>query len=131
MTDVLTDEYRAGLGRGELLLQRCEDCGKLNMYPRFACPFCQSEKLGWQPCAGRGVLHSFTITRAGAPAGFEGDLPYALGVVKLEEGVQLLGRLVADGDGDWHGYSCDDEVEFVVEGSTAEGARPIAWFKRR
>ncbi|HVV08261.1 Zn-ribbon domain-containing OB-fold protein [Amycolatopsis sp.] len=131
MVDVLTDEYRAGLSRGELLLQRCQDCGRLNMYPKFVCPFCQSEDLGWQRSAGRGVVRSFTISRIGAPAGFEEELPYALAVVRLEEDVQLLGRLVADADGDWLGYSCDTEVEFVAEGATAENARPIAWFRRR
>lgn len=129
--DALVEEYRAGLARGELLIQRCEECGGLNMYPRYACPFCQSEKLGWQPAAGRGVLHSYTVNRQGAPIGFEDDLPYALGVVKLDEGVQLLGRLVPDPDGEWNGYSCDDAVEFVPEGAMGEGARPIAWFRRR
>ncbi|CAN5226878.1 hypothetical protein BH09ACT6_BH09ACT6_16220 [soil metagenome] len=129
--DVMTDEFRAGLKSGELLLQKCGNCGKLNMYPKFACPFCQSEDdLGWQPAVGGGVLHSYTICRLGAPMGFEQDLPYALGVVKLDEGVQLLARLVADDDGEWSGYACDQRIEFVPDGSTAEGTRPIAWFHR-
>lgn len=130
MTDTLIRDYRAALARGELIVQKCLDCSNLNMYPRFACPFCQSERLGWHQVSGRGALHSFTVSRIGAPIGFEDELPYALAVVKLDEGVQLLARLVADGDGDWHGYSCDDPVEFVPEGATAPGARPIAWFRR-
>lgn len=130
MTDTLTLDYRSALGRGELSVQKCGDCGTLNMYPRYACPHCQSENLGWQQVSGRGVLHSFTVSRIGAPIGFEEELPYALAVVKLEEGVQLLGRLVPDSDGDWKRYSCDDPVEFVPEVATEPDARPIAWFRR-
>ncbi|GAA3523024.1 hypothetical protein GCM10022222_01190 [Amycolatopsis ultiminotia] len=131
MADTLTGDYRTGLGRGELVVQKCTECARLNMYPRYACPFCQSEELGWQKVSGKGVLLSFTVSRIGAPLGFGDELPYALAVVKLEEGVQLLGRLEADADGDWHGYSCDDPVEFVPEGATGDEARPIAWFRRR
>ena len=87
MTAPLVAEFRAGLAAGELLVQKCTSCGKLNMYPRYACPHCQSESLGWQKVSGRGVLHSFTVLRMGAPEGFEADLPYAIGVIKLAEGV--------------------------------------------
>jgi len=129
MSNPIRDEFRAGLARGELLLQKCNDCGKLNMYPRHACPHCQSLSLGWQQSTGHGVLHSFTVLRVGAPEGFDKELPYALGVVKLDEGVQLLGRLVAE-SGDWQSYQCDDRVEFRPATSTGPGYRPCAWFAR-
>lgn len=127
MADILTEDYRSGLARGELLIQRCNDCGQLIMYPKYACTNCQSEDLGWQPAGGNGVLLSFTVSRIGAPIGFEEELPYALAVVRLDEGVQLLGRLIADEDGDWHGYSCDDPLEFAPGTSD----QPIAFFRRR
>jgi len=120
--------FRTALARGELLVQKCNDCGKLNMYPRHACPHCQSLSLGWQRATGRGTLHSFTVLRAGAPQGFEQDLPYALGVVKLEEGVQLLGRLVADSDGEWRSYRCDAPVQFCPATPEEVELRPCAWF---
>ena len=130
MSNPIRDEFRAGLTRGELLVQKCKDCSGLNMYPRHACPHCQSLSLGWQKSGGRGVLHSFTVLRMGAPEGFEQDLPYALGVIKLEEGVQLLARLVADPDGDWQSYKCDDKVEFVPVPPQQKERRACAWFKR-
>jgi len=126
MTPPLIQEYRDGLARGELLVQRCEDCDKPNMYPRYACPHCQSEQLGWQRATGVGTLHSFTVVRTGSPIGFEGELPYALGVVKLEEGVQLLARLVPDDDGAWSDYTCDAPVEFAP--SVGDGSS-VAWFR--
>ena len=83
---------------------------------------------GWPP-AGRGVLHSFTVQRLGAPSGFEADTPYALGVVKLAENVQLLGRLWPDADGGWDSYACDAEVEFHPAAKDEIARRPVAWFR--
>ena len=126
MTKPLTDEYYAALERGELAIQSCGSCGKKIMYPKYACPFCAGTDLGWVRSAGSGTLHSFTVQRVGAPTGFEDDLPYALGVVKLDEGVQLLGRLRPDADGGWDSYSCDVRVQFDA---VPDGGRHIAWFK--
>ena len=130
MSNPIRDQFREGLVRGELLLQQCQTCSKLNMYPRHACPHCQSKALGWQRARGDGVLHSFTVLRAGAPAGFEKDLPYAVGVVKLDEGVQLLARLVPDADGTWNSYQCDDRVRFNAATPESATERPCAWFTR-
>jgi len=124
----IRDEFRAALARGELLVQKCNDCGKLNMYPRHACPHCQSLSLGWQQVRGRGVLHSYTVLRVGAPEGFDQDLPYALGVVKLEDGVQMLGRLVPDAQGNWDHYRCDQTVEFQPVPPEQKTPRACAWF---
>jgi len=128
MTNPIRDEFRAGLLRGELPIQKCGDCNKLNMYPRHACPHCQSQNLGWAKSEGKGVLHSFTVLRAGAPEGFDGDLPYALGVVKLDEGVQMLGRLVPDADGSWDSYRCDQRVVFKPADTSKTTRVACAWF---
>lgn len=116
-------EFRAGLAQGDLLIQHCNSCGNPNMWPRYACPHCQSDDLGWVKSTGQGILHSFCVLRQGAPEGHENDLPYAIGVVKLDEGVQLLVRLAPDGDDDWSGYRCDDRVTFVGKEDGRECAR--------
>lgn len=127
MTATIVSEFRAGLERGELLVQRCGVCAKLNMYPRYACPHCQSEDLGWQTASGAATLLSHTVLRAGAPEGFEDDLPYALAVIRLDEGVQLLGRLAPDADGEWSSYACDAKIMFLPNDDQAAG-RSIAVF---
>ena len=109
----IVQEFRDGLSRGELLIQRCNACAKPNMYPRYACPHCQSDDLGWQAAGGAGRLMSFTVLRSGAPQGFEDELPYALAVVRLDEEVQLLGRLMPDAEGGWESYAFDQPVAFV------------------
>ncbi len=121
MTQAIVNGFREGLAQDELRVQRCNACGKPNMYPRHACPHCQSDDLGWQAADGTGRLMSFTVLRAGAPEGFADELPYALAVVRLEEGVQLLGRLAPDADGDWSGYACDQPVAFVGGDDTGKG----------
>jgi uncharacterized protein len=130
MTAKLVAEFRAHLQAGELVAQQCLACGQLNLYPRYACPHCQSEALGWHKVSGRGTLHSYSVLRMGAPEGFESDLPYALGVVKLEEGVQLLGRLLPEADGNWSGYACDLPVELAPAPTNQPVYRPCAWFRR-
>lgn len=111
-TSTIIQGFRDGLAQGSLLIQHCNSCDKVNMYPRYACPHCQSEDLGWQKATGNGTLMSFTILRGGAPEGFDDELPYALGVVRLAEDVQLLTRLTPDADGSWDSYACDQPVVF-------------------
>lgn len=122
-TPKIVSEFRDGLAKGELLVQQCRACGRANMWPRYACPHCQSEDLGWSRSAGTGTLHSFCVLRQGAPEGHEGDLPYAIGVVKLDEGVQVLVRLAPQGRDDWSSYACDDRVKFVGKEDGRECAR--------
>jgi uncharacterized OB-fold protein len=126
MSDIVTP-FREGLARGELLIQTCNACAAKQMYPRHRCTTCQSDDLGFEPASGSGVLHSYTVVRAVPPRGFEDDVPYALGVVKLDEGVQLLARLHPDSEGDWNQYRCDQRVTFAVDAGEVE-RRPVAWF---
>lgn len=78
---------------GRLTGIRCGGCGELAIPPKEFCATCQ--KREWQPVplAGGGTIVSFTVIRV-APRGRGGEVPYAVGVVKLEEGVSLLGRIV-------------------------------------
>lgn len=126
----LPEEFHAGLAAGRLLIQTCGSCGEPNMYPRYRCPFCQSDDLGWQEAEGSGTLMSWAVIRAVPPAGFEDDLPYAVGVVRLDEGVQLLGRLDPDAAGDWSEYECDMRVRFAARPTDQIAARPTAWFSQ-
>jgi uncharacterized protein len=124
----LADAFNEGLAEGRLLIQSCNSCGKPNMYPRYRCPFCQSADLGWIEAAGSGILLSYAVVRAVPPRGFEDELPYALGAVRLEEGVQLLARLEPGGDGDWGEYACDAKVEFRAHPAEEMTKRPVSWF---
>ena len=78
--------------RGELLYQRCPACDHRQFYPRLLCTACGGE-VGWATASGRGVVHTFTIVRQHGQKPFQGELPYAVAVVELEEGVRMLGTV--------------------------------------
>lgn len=125
----IVDEYRAGLAEGKLLIQVCKACDAKIMYPRYRCISCGSDQLGWMTVSGKGKLHSYTVVRAVPPAGFEEELPYGLGVVVLDEGVQLLTRLHPGAHrDDWSAYACGARVSFRPVSAEIIAARPVAWF---
>jgi len=128
-TESLTEPYYSALRRGELIVQHCKACNRTIMYPRHVCPFCQEADLSWIPASGTGTLHSFAVQRVGPPSGFEDDVPFAVGVVKLDDDVQLLGRLWPDEDGDWGRYACDARVVFHGATGLEIERRPVAWFR--
>jgi uncharacterized OB-fold protein len=83
------EEARAGRLTGI----RCGRCGALAIPPKEFCEGCQQRDWQPVPLGGGGTIVSFTVIRV-APRGRGGEVPYAVAVVKLEEGVSLLGRVV-------------------------------------
>ena len=78
---------------GQLTAIRCGACGELAVPPKELCPNCHAHQ--WQPVAlaGDGTIASFTVIRV-APRAHAADVPYAIAVVRLKEGVSILGRIV-------------------------------------
>ena len=82
------EEARAGRLTGI----RCGKCHELAIPPKEFCPTCQERDWTAEPLAGSGSITSFTVIRV-APRGRGGEAPYAVAVVRLDEGVSLLGRI--------------------------------------
>jgi len=85
--------YWAGLQQHKLLLQKCAGCGRIRHYPRPMCDACYSTDVTWVEAAGRGKVHSWTITHHAFVPGFRDELPYVLATVDLEEGVRMNAQL--------------------------------------
>jgi uncharacterized OB-fold protein len=87
-----TAGYWSGVARGELMIKLCTSCGR-RLYPRrMFCPECASDALDWVVAGGGGHVYTFsTIYRAPSS---ELEVPYTNGIVELDEGVHLFGRLV-------------------------------------
>jgi uncharacterized OB-fold protein len=83
------EEARAG----RLMGIRCAECGALALPPKEFCPTCQQRHWEPVPLTGTGSVTSFTVIRI-PPRGRAAEAPYAVAVVKLDEGVSLLGRVV-------------------------------------
>lgn len=78
---------------GTLTGIRCGKCGALAIPPKEFCESCQQRDWQPVPLSGEGTVASYTIIRV-APTRYAADAPYAVAVVKLREGVSLLGRIV-------------------------------------
>jgi uncharacterized OB-fold protein len=63
----------------------CAECGTKFFPPRKVCTECKSTNLQPHEFDGHGELYSFTTLRS-APMGYEDQLPYVVGMVKLDEG---------------------------------------------
>jgi len=91
--DGLNGEYYAHAGQDELRFQRCGDCGTWRHMPRYSCAICGSANWSWEKSSGRGTLYSWTITHRSFHPGFSEDVPYAVVVVEMEEGMRLVSQI--------------------------------------
>ncbi len=87
------DFYRECARAGGLVFQRCEACGSLRHPPRILCAECASDRVSWAPSTGRGTIFSWTVTHQTPHPAFAGEVPYAVVVVELEEGVRIVSGL--------------------------------------
>jgi uncharacterized OB-fold protein len=81
------------VAEGVLTGIRCRKCGELDVPPREFCVACHARDWEAVRLSGEGAIASYTVIRV-APARHAGDAPYAVAVVRLREGVSLLGRVV-------------------------------------
>ncbi len=86
-----TQHFWDGTKRGELLLQKCDDCAKVYFPPRPFCPGCASKSVSVLPASGKARLFSYVINYRPHPS-FDG--PYAIAVVELEEGPRMMTNIV-------------------------------------
>jgi uncharacterized OB-fold protein len=78
--------------RGELVAQRCGDCGALAHPPRPMCPNCRSLRREVARLSGRGEVHSWILPRHPAPIGFAE--PPVVALIQLDEGIRVVSNLV-------------------------------------
>ena len=118
----LTQPYWDGCTRGELLFQRCADCGRATHTPAYICAHCTSQALTWETSAGTGAVYSWTtVWRPQIPAF---DVPYVAAIVDMDEGWYVLSNLIG----------CDvDDVEIgmrvQVEFHPIEGGYRLPYFR--
>ena len=88
----------------------CSNCGAKFFPPREVCAECRSQDLEPYEFDGHGALYSFTTVRQ-APLGYEGNLPYAVGIIKLDEGPMVEAQLT---DVNPDGLKVGQRVEMVT-----------------
>jgi uncharacterized OB-fold protein len=71
---------------------KCPACGAKFFPPRGRCPGCGQHELEPHRFEGRGTLVSYSEVFQ-VPRGYTASVPYAVGLVRLDEGVTVLAQL--------------------------------------
>lgn len=110
-----TSGYWEGAARGELVLQRCLDCRRVQHRPRAICAHCLSSAIEHFAASGRGRVYTFTVTHQNQMPAFRQACPYVLAYVELEEGPRIMTHIVG----------CDPE-EVEIEQAVVVDFAPCA-----
>ena len=98
---------------------RCRSCNTLTFPPRPVCPNCGADQIEPQRLSGRGTVYSYTVLYQG-PDSFDGGVPYAVGLIDLEEGPRITAMIT---DIDPEEVEFDMPVEMVVRVTNTDGER--------
>jgi len=80
------------VGEGKLMGAKCNKCGNVMLPPRPMCTQCFNKEMKWIELKPKGRLLTYTVIHV-APKQFEALSPYPVGIVKLEDGPQILGMI--------------------------------------
>jgi len=116
-----TQHYWESCKREELVYQTCDDCESTVFHPRAACPYCLSDRLTWRPSAGRGSIYSFTLQHVPLHRERPGQLPRALGIIKLDEGYHMFAQIDAS---DLEALHIDQRVQVYFDRVAADLVLP-------
>jgi uncharacterized OB-fold protein len=113
----LNRPYWEGLKQHELRMQKCDGCGLIWHPASPLCPQCWSRKFTWTQLSGRGRISSWVVFHQAYFRSFEGDVPYNVVEVELEEGPRLMANLIGAANGE---IRCGMPVEIVFDDVTEE-----------
>ncbi|MCK4357275.1 MAG: Zn-ribbon domain-containing OB-fold protein [Candidatus Cloacimonetes bacterium] len=107
--------------RYRLEAEKCKKCGKILFPPRLICPECGSKNFEKVILPENGKIITFTIIRV-APQQFESEVPYAIAIVELENGVKITTQVV---DCDPEKLEIGNSVKLVFRKIQEEGKTGI------
>jgi uncharacterized OB-fold protein len=116
--DPTTEAFWKACMEHRLLIQKCDDCGHHQFYPRPFCLNCESKAVVWVEAGGGGTVYSMTTVRVPVIGNLEP--PYVVGLVDLDEGPRLLTNI--DGP-----VAIDDRVELAWK--QRDGLPPLPVFE--
>lgn len=110
-----------GAREHKLMIQKCADCGKFWFPPSVHCVHCLSRNFSWEEVSGKGKVFSFVVFERLYHKGWEGEVPYAVAVIELDEGPRLLSGITGIAP---HDVRCDMAVKVVFDDVTDEVTLP-------
>lgn len=85
-------QYNEALKQDKLLGLKCKKCGTITVPPKMVCRKCASPDLEVMQLGGSGKIRTFTVVNV-ASEGREGEVPYIISMVELDEGAWIMGNL--------------------------------------
>jgi uncharacterized OB-fold protein len=77
-----------------LVLPWCTACDQAMWYPREVCPSCLGSAVEWRLAAGTGTVYAVSVHHKPGPGRDPGDVPYAVALIDLPEGVRMMSNVV-------------------------------------
>ena len=111
--------------RGVLLGTACSRCGAHFFGSVVFCQSCTSADPKPVELSSSGSLYSYTVVRV-PPAGWQGDVPYALGQVQTLEGPHVVSQVVECPFEDLR-VGMEMELALVVAGEDREGNELVVY----
>lgn len=95
LINALTQPYWQAAARGELALQRCQNCRHWIHFPEPRCPGCTSQDLSFETVSGQGEIETFSVIHRSFVQGFD-DSPYAIAWIALPEqmGLRVMSNII-------------------------------------
>lgn len=110
-----------GARNHELLVQRCKTCGHHWFPPSTVCTGCGNNNIEWVKSAGKGRIFSFVIFHRLYHKGWDGEIPYVVAIIELDEGARMLSNVIGIPVQD---VKCDMPVKVVFDDVTEELTLP-------
>lgn len=104
-----------------LVIQKCNACGKFWFPPSQRCAHCLADDHTWTEVKGTGRVFSFVTYQRLYHKGWEGEVPYVVAVIELDEGPRLLSSIVGIAP---ERVACDMRVKVVFDDVTPDATLP-------
>lgn len=115
MVNVTIKAFNDFLREGKIMGSRCTGCGEVHLPPRPVCTKCGSRDLEWVELKGEGVLQAYTVISVPLTR-LKDRSPYAVGVVKLDDGPSISGMVLDVTSGEKIAVGSRMKAEFAREG---------------
>jgi len=117
--------YNDFLAENKIMGSKCKMCGAVHLPPRPVCSECGGRDLVWTELKGTGTIRAYTVITVPLTR-LKDRCPYAVGVVKLEDGPSISGMILDVSDGDQISVGARVKGEFIKEGErTVLCFRPV------
>ena len=115
--------YNDFLAENKIMGSKCKGCGTVHLPPRPVCNECAGRDLEWTELKGTGTIRAYTVITVPLTR-LKDRCPYAVGVVKLEDGPSISGMVLDVSNGDQISVGTRVKGEFIKE-----GARTVLCFR--